>query len=187
MWYRCLYPTCLLISVIAFMNNEGAGISKPASRPVNDPLYKQQASYLKAINVPAAWRRLTSTRVKRKKVTVALIDTGVKPDHPDLVGNLVTGYNVIRHNTNTSDPNGHGTHMAGVFGATINNSVGIAGVMDLVNIMPISVEETYSGAAQVAALDYAIRNKGGRNIKIILMAISGPTLRPEVADKIDEA
>ncbi|KAF4655162.1 hypothetical protein FOL47_009556 [Perkinsus chesapeaki] len=167
------------------MNNE-AGIGKPSGPPVNDPIYSKQASYLEAINVPAAWRRLTSTRVKRKKVTVALIDSGVKPDHPDLVGNLVTGYNVIRHNTNTSDPNGHGTNMAGVFGATINNSVGIAGVMDLVNILPISVENYFIGDHS-DSFDYAIRNKKTRDISIILMAISGGIFREGVANKIKEA
>ncbi|KAF4672522.1 hypothetical protein FOL47_000437 [Perkinsus chesapeaki] len=156
--------------------------------PVTDPFYFEQAPYLKPINVPGAWELLTSTRVKRKRVTVAHIDTGVKiPVHPDLRTNLVTGYNVIDHSTNTADKVGHGTRMAGILGATINNSVGIAGVMDLVNIMPISLEDQYEARRQSEAIDYIIRNKESKNIKVILMPISFSITTQELANKVNEA
>ncbi|KAF4672055.1 hypothetical protein FOL47_000995 [Perkinsus chesapeaki] len=173
--------------LIASSTATRSSVGKTGVPPVNDPDYKHQAPYFDAINIPKAWRRLTSTRVLRQKVTVALIDTGVKYNHPDLVGNLVTGYNVIRNSTDTDDKAGHGTMMAGVLGATINNSIGIAGVMDLVNIMPISLEENFVDEPEAASLQYAIETKDTRRIKIILMAFSGNILRPKVAQKIRQA
>ncbi|KAF4652001.1 Suppressor of the cold-sensitive snRNP bioproteinsis mutant brr1-1 [Perkinsus chesapeaki] len=155
--------------------------------PVNDPFYPQQASYLRPINVPGAWKRLKSTKVIRKRVTVALIDTGVKPDHPDLVANLVKGYNVVAGNYDTRDRDGHGTGMAGVLGATINNKLGIAGVMDLVDIMPIYRGYPPSQSKFTAAIDYVISNRKAKDIKFILLACSVDEIEPYLADKIKEA
>ncbi|KAF4659334.1 hypothetical protein FOL47_007618 [Perkinsus chesapeaki] len=114
------------------------------SPPVNDPLYVKQAAYMEAIGVPGAWRRLKSTKLKRHRITVAHVDSGVKRDHPDLMGQIVEGYNVVKDDNDTDDVIGHGTLDAGVFGATINNSIGLSGVMDLVSIMPVSVEDKFT-------------------------------------------
>ncbi|KAF4656120.1 hypothetical protein FOL47_009130 [Perkinsus chesapeaki] len=138
--------------------------------PVDDPLYGRQKGYLEAINVPAAWSRLWRSKTVREKVTVAICDTGVSR-HPDLVNNLVDGYNVADHNTNTTDTLGHGTKMAGVVGATINNKLAIAGVADLV----------------IDAVDYAIRNQKTKNIKIVVMANSCRVLTEEYIRKFREA
>ncbi|KAF4672517.1 hypothetical protein FOL47_000432 [Perkinsus chesapeaki] len=166
---------------------EGSVAGKANDLPVNDPLYSQQRPYLKLAGVPAAWERMASATVARRKVTVALIDSGVERDHPDLVGNVVPGYNVIKKTTDTSDKSGHGTMMAGVVGATINNSIGIASVADLVNIMPISLEKHFDEKAEADSIDYAIRHKDAMNIKVILMPISGLVLRMKVEEKIQEA
>ncbi|KAF4658911.1 hypothetical protein FOL47_007785 [Perkinsus chesapeaki] len=155
--------------------------------PVNDPLYRLQEPYLEFAGIPAAWKRLASAAGKRERVTVALIDTGVQPDHLDLVQNLIEGYDVIKHTTATPDRQGHGTMMAGVLGATINNTIGIAGVMDLVNIMPISLEGILRDELEADSVDYTIRNKDTKGIKIILMAISDTAMRPKLTGMIKEA
>ncbi|KAF4675670.1 hypothetical protein FOL47_007442 [Perkinsus chesapeaki] len=155
--------------------------------PVNDPRYWLQRPYMEATHVPAAWKRLLSTRVKRHRVTVGIVDSGVQPDHPDLVANLVEGYNVVKKNSDTDDTTGHGTAMAGIIGATINNSIGIAGVMDLVNIMPISVDWGFTERHEYLAADYAIRNKEAKDFKILLMAFSGEEERPLFFKKLKEA
>ncbi|KAF4677357.1 hypothetical protein FOL47_001943 [Perkinsus chesapeaki] len=157
------------------------------SLPVNDPLYLYQEPYMEAINLPGAWKRLASTRVERHRVIVALVDTGVKKDHPDLVGNLVEGYDVVKRNSDTDDEIGHGTAMAGILGATINNSIGLAGVMDLVSIMPISVGRDFTEQTESLAVDYAIRNKEGKGIKILIMPFSGEVERPSFIRKLREA
>ena len=91
-------------------------------------------------------------------VVVAVTDTGVDITHPDLVNNIYTnpreipdngidddgngyvddvhGYNVGENSTDISDIFGHGTQMAGVIAAGINNTTGMAGVSQA-SIMPV--------------------------------------------------
>ncbi|MBT0134849.1 S8 family serine peptidase, partial [Listeria seeligeri] len=70
-----------------------AGDVQPALVP-NDPLYQQyQWHYYNAtggINAPSAW-----DVSKGEGIVVAVIDTGILPQHPDLVGNLLEGYDFI--------------------------------------------------------------------------------------------
>jgi hypothetical protein len=71
--------------------------------------------------------------------TVAILDTGVDASQADLAGNLVAGTSLVG-SAPTTDPNGHGTAMAGIVAAQANNGIGIAGVgYDGVSIMPVSV------------------------------------------------
>ncbi|KAF4652206.1 hypothetical protein FOL47_011222 [Perkinsus chesapeaki] len=126
---------------------------------------------MKAMKVPAAWKVLWNPQRKRGKVTVALCDSGISR-HPDLVGNLVPGYNVLDHNTETTDKLGHGTVMAGILGATINNKLAMAGVSDLVNLMPVALGPAAKQQLVLDAFNYVIQHRAERNIKIILMPIS---------------
>ncbi|KAF4672523.1 hypothetical protein FOL47_000438 [Perkinsus chesapeaki] len=177
----------LISPTVTIRQAEGDAAEIGNDPPVNDPHYRLQEPYLEFAGVPAAWRRMASAPVVRRKVTVALVDTGVEPDHPDLVGNLIEGYNVIRNTTKTADKHGHGTLMAGVLGATTNNSIGIAGVTDLINIMPVCLEETFTEETEANGIDYAIRNKNAKGIRIILMAISGFNRKQKVQEKIKQA
>ncbi len=59
---------------------------------------------------------------------VAVLDTGVDYTHPDLVGKVVLGYDWINGDANPMDDFGHGTHVAGIIAAKLNNGVGLAGV-----------------------------------------------------------
>jgi len=60
---------------------------------------------------------------------VAVVDTGIDWDHPDLAVNYVPlGYDWANNDTNPMDDNGHGTHCAGIIAAVINNSIGVAGL-----------------------------------------------------------
>jgi hypothetical protein len=71
--------------------------------------------------------------------TVAILDTGVDASQPELAGKLVAGTSLLG-TAPTTDPNGHGTAMAGIVAAGTNNGSGIAGVgYDGVRIMPITV------------------------------------------------
>ena len=71
---------------------------------------------------------------------VALLDTGVDASHPDLAGSLVPGTNILTGDADTSDPNGHGTALAGIIAATTDNAAGIAGIgFAGVSVMPVTV------------------------------------------------
>ena len=78
-------------------------------------------------------------------IIVAVVDTGVDMDHPELKDYLIEGYDFINEDSDPDDDNGHGTHVAGIIGASINNSLGIAGVASGVKIMPVKVLKANSG------------------------------------------
>jgi serine protease len=117
----------------------------------NDPWYKVQWHFKKA-RLEKAWDRTVGT----SRAVVAIIDTGILPDHPDLdARRLVPGYDFVSDPASAGDGNGwdpdprdpgtssdqssrlHGTHVAGVIGATTNNKVGVSGVDWACKILPI--------------------------------------------------
>lgn len=98
----------------------------------NDPSYSEQWGIPK-IKADQAWDNMSGG----SPVTIAIIDTGVKSDHPDLTANVVAGYNTISDSTNTEDDHGHGTHAAGIAAGKTGNGVGISGVSGNSQIMPI--------------------------------------------------
>ena len=88
------------------------------------------------INAPEAWEITTGD----PNIVVAVVDTGVDLDHPDLVNNLVPGYDF--HNNDdlpepTNNAQAHGTACAGLIAAEGNNSIGVTGVTWKCKIMPI--------------------------------------------------
>ncbi len=83
----------------------------------NDPLVAQQWG-LEAIYGHEAHALLRALRPARKAV-VAIVDTGVDGGHEDVAG-------AFKKSPGATDPNGHGTHCAGIAGAVTNNGVGVA-------------------------------------------------------------
>ena len=73
-------------------------------------------------------------------IVVAVIDTGVDAMHPDLRGKVLQGWDSMNPDGNGNrDPNGHGTHVAGIIAATTNNGIGVAGIAPKVSILPVRV------------------------------------------------
>jgi len=90
----------------------------------NDPNWTIQWGP-KRIEADYAWNTTTGSH----SVLVAVIDTGIDYDHPDLAANYVPlGYDWVNNDTDPMDDNGHGTHCAGIIAAEIDNGVGIAGL-----------------------------------------------------------
>ncbi|WP_374580713.1 S8 family serine peptidase [Pseudoduganella sp.] len=105
----------------------------PVALAANDP-YLGSAWHLPKIGAPAAW-----DSTQGAGLTIAILDSGVDATHPDLVGNLVPGYNSYDNNTNTADICGHGTKVAGSAAAATNNGLGVAGVAGQAKIMPVRI------------------------------------------------
>ena len=102
----------------------------------NDYYYASYQWNMPIIDAPAAW---DSERGDTNNAVVAVIDTGVDLGHPDLDSKIVPGYNFAYDNSDPSDDNGHGTHVAGIIGAESNNGQGVAGVSWGAKIMPVKV------------------------------------------------
>ena len=108
----------------------------------NDEFYAQLWHY-PLIRLPQAW---SVTRGSRS-IRIAVVDTGIKADHPDLASKLdhKYGYNFVQGSGDFNDTYGHGTHVAGTIGAVTNNGLGVAGVMWDVEILPVKVMELGRG------------------------------------------
>ncbi|KZB91488.1 peptidase S8 [Bacillus sp. VT 712] len=100
----------------------------------NDLLYKEQYQWnLSAIQAEAGWDITKGD----EHIIIAVINTGVDLDHPDLRRRLTNGYNVLLNNNFPDDDNGHGTHVSGIIASETNNHEGLAGVTWYNKIMPI--------------------------------------------------
>src|SRR5689334_10880976 len=106
------------------------------SATTNDPLAASSEWQLPKINAATAWNTSTGAGI-----TVAVLDSGVQSNHPDLQANLVPGWNVYNNNSNTNDVNGHGTAVAGAIAAVGNNGIGDVGVAYHARIMPIRMTD----------------------------------------------
>jgi subtilisin family serine protease len=142
---------------------------RTATRLPNDPSVGVQRSYLDGLGVPTAW----DVTNQGAAVTVAVLDTGVDLDHPDLVGNLVPGYNAINPSATPQDDNGHGTLVAGIIGAGTNNANGVAGIAWNAKIMPVKVLGA-DGRGNDADLVEGIRWAVDHGADVINMSLGGP-------------
>ena len=145
------------------LNNTGQSVKTATGTPDAD------------IDAPEAW----STTTGSSSVVVAVIDSGVDTNHPDLAANIWTnpgescagcasdgadndgngfvddvhGWDFVNDDNNPFDDHGHGTHVAGTIGATGSNGLGVTGVNWSVRIMPLK----FIGANGQGTADDAVR------------------------------
>ena len=105
-------------------------------------------------------------------IVIAIIDSGVDTSHVDLRNNLVAGYNFIDNNTDIQDTYGHGTRVAGVVAAEIDNYEGIAGIAGGCRVMPLRCMDD-SGDVKLRQAINAILYAADEEAKIISMSFSG--------------
>ena len=137
------------------------------SEPQNAEDYNQQEDHYSLISLPYTW----SNTSESSDMTVAIMDTGIDDKHPDLENNIVPGKNFTDegNSDDTSDKNGHGTHVAGTVGATDNEKV--VGVSWKVGLMPVKVldEEGSGTLANIAeGIEWIIEEKNADIINLSL-------------------
>ncbi len=127
-WRRC-WPRCRKDSrseVLAQPSLQQfhtlTGAAAPAAAPYNDPLYDLQSN-LTTLGVARAHARTQGAGLK-----VALIDTAVDVNHPDLRGRIVRSHSYLPEGTPVAGSLRHGTAMAGIIAAVANNHLGIVGI-----------------------------------------------------------
>jgi len=172
-------PNFLLYALGAAKSSRPA--IKPAPAPVSptpDPSLSK-AWGLAKIGASAAWQKQKGS----KKVLVAVIDTGIDYNHPDLAANMwrnpnakkfeqtgvdasgssvtgdVVGWNFVHNDNLPFDDSDHGTHVAGTIGAVGENGKGVSGVSPRVSLLAVKfLSGSGSGATSdaIKSIDYSI-------------------------------
>lgn len=159
------------IVIAAELDQTGFGDMSP-----NDPYYSQQWGMVN-IDAPEAFEIETGSAA----TVIAVIDTGVDLDHPDLVSKLLPGYDAVDEDNIPEDDHGHGTRMAGIAAAATMNAQGIAGTCPDCRILPVRAgynsngNSVFSAVRTRMAFAYALGNPSG---------IEGIPQNPNPADVI---
>jgi serine protease len=177
----------------------------------NDTYYGYQWHY-RLIGLPEAWDITTGG----SGVVVAVIDTGVALGHPDLAGQIISGYDFISDVASSMDGNGidpdaddpgdspgfgisssfHGTHVSGTIAARTNNVTGVAGIAWNARIIPLRVlgragEGSDYDIAQAVRYAAGLGNDSGtlpsHRADIINMSLGGPGYSSMLANAVTAA
>ena len=172
----------------------------------DDPLYALDYALVDSpddhdIDAPAAW----ATRTGCAKV--AILDTGIDTDHPDLAPNVYKssdkpnngkdddkngyvddtyGWNVIKGKGSGEDDNGHGTHVSGIVAGRGNNANGSSGVCwsaKLVAVKFMNSKGKGSTSDAIAGIDYAVKN----GAKIVNCSFGSSSKSSSLHDAVDYA
>ena len=162
-----------------FVYLEAEGRIRQAGVVLNDPGYTDNS-----LDIDRQWALSKSgfntawqTTVGSQRNIVAVIDTGIDQTHQDLKTiNYITGYDFINNRSiaqqTNSDDNGHGTLVAGVLGATPNNSIGIAGTNWQISLMPIKALDA-EGKGDAGTLAEAIVWATDNGAQFINLSVGG--------------
>ena len=136
----------------------------------NDTLYDRQWA-LEKIEAEAAWRFSTG-----RDVTIAVIDSGVDLDHPELAGRVLEGYDFVNEDTQADDDYGHGTLVAGVAAAAAHNDRGIAGLAWNAQILPVKVLDSQGQgvSSNLTCAIYWAADEGAEVINVSIISF-GPS------------
>jgi serine protease len=208
--YRVNLPAVTTVSqaLAMFRARPGVEFAQPDYRvqvtaTPDDPSFGSQWG-LNAIGAPQAWNTGTGTG----RIIVAVIDSGIAYNHPDLKANIwhnpgeiagngidddhdgyvddAVGYNFVSNTGNPADDNGHGTHVAGIIGAVGDNGVGVSGVDWHVQIMALKfLDAGGSGymSDAVRALNFAVAH----GAKIVNASFAGGGYDPAMATALANA
>ncbi len=146
-----------------------------------DPRYGEQWG-VKQIRTAKGWGIHTG----RCSTVIAIIDTGVDLDHPDLKNKIVSGYDFVDGDNQADDQGGHGTHCAGIAAASVNNNVGISGVCANCSIMPVRVLRS-DGGGPSSNVAKGIIFAADNGAQIISLSLGTYSLSSTVRDAVEYA
>lgn len=156
----------------------------------NDTLYSQQWALAKI-----SWNKLDPTMASLNatsdttKTTVAVVDTGVNYNHPDLVGRVDTAHQIdyVNKDNDAMDDEGHGTHVAGIITAATNNNQGVAGVgYNDLQVLPIKVLDN-QGYGYYSDIAQGITYAADLGVPVINLSLGGSFPSQTLQDAVNYA
>jgi hypothetical protein len=183
---KTIRSTCLVFLTLLTAVSWGKTDSGPvvtAHLTPNDSLYATyQANIYKVMAIPDAWELATGDT----SLTVAVLDSGVDFNHPDLAGRLLNnGYDFVNEDNDPSDDYGHGTIVAGIIAANTNNARGIAGASTCM-ILPVKVLNS-QGKGNADDIAEGIRYAAASSADVINLSCGTPVYSREVEDAVNAA
>ena len=149
----------------------------------NDPYFVQGSQWhLSKIQAPTAWDTTTGSSSQ----VVAVIDSGLRASHPDLVGKVLVGYDFVANDNDANDENGHGTGVAGTLSPRSNNQIGVCGVAWANPILPVRVLDA-NGSGNYSAIANGIIYAADRGAKVINLSLGGTSSSRALQDAINYA
>ncbi|MEW5762929.1 MAG: S8 family serine peptidase [Bacillota bacterium] len=131
---------------------------------VNDPLVSWGiTNVVYGVRAEDAW-----SYTHGEGLVVAVLDSGVDYNHPDLQGQVVKGYDFVNSDADPMDDNGHGTHVAGIIAAALNGQ-GVAGVAPGAKVMAVKVLGA-DGAGTTASIVDGINYAAQHGAKVVNMS-----------------
>jgi len=163
-----------------------------------DPKFSDQYSLVN-VDIVESWNYCNLN--KDRYIKVAVIDSGVDTNHPDLINNFdkdsngdingIRYYDGGSSDSNFDDDDGHGTHVAGIIAADVNNNEGIAGISnnDKILLMPVKVLNKYGDDYHGTEIDIAlgIRWAADNGADIINLSLGTPSKIPLIESAINYA
>jgi subtilisin family serine protease len=150
----------------------------------NDPLYSRQWGHgAVGIHTARSRRRFKDAG----DVIVAVVDSGIDRDHPDLDGSIHSYVNFLSETEDDRDYVGHGTHVAGIVAAEINNRLGVAGLC-AARIMALKGLPKKGNAWNAEKYYQAVGYPIDHAAKVLNMSLGGgfdPGERDIIADVLD--
>jgi thermitase len=193
-------------SDVAYAEPDFFQFASATTKTPDDPFYPLQYAVVDSpddhdIDAPTAW----GTRTGCAKV--AVLDTGIDTDHPDLKPNIYKsedkpnnnkdddkngyvddtyGWNVINGKGSGEDDNGHGSHVAGIVAGRGNNDSGVSGVCWSAKLLPVKFMNSKgkgSTSKAIAGIEYAVK----QGIKIINCSFGSSSSSSSLHDAVDYA
>jgi len=148
-------------------------LPEPEEELTPDPLFGDQWGLANSadtdIDVNEAWALSRGNA----SILIAVIDTGVSLTHADLVGPRLRtdiDYDFVNNDATADDDNGHGTHVAGIIGASTNNGIGVAGICANCEILPVKVLDA-EGSGDVESIAKGLRHAADQGADIANMSL----------------
>ena len=178
-----------LVPTVAFIHHDRTvGPRQSAAPPPPTPPDQFSAIYQRVVKAPQVWQQ----GITGNGVTVAVLDSGVAAD-PDLTvpANRVLASVNFADQATTSDPGGHGTHVAGIIGGNGTRSdgqfVGVAPQVNIVDVRVLSTRGSGRISSVIRGIEWTLAHRVAYNIRVLNLSFGAPATLPYVADPLSAA